>query len=167
MDIGGRGGGIGGEVGGREEEDAELRGGAIGAGLGKLVVLLHHILEVLGGGDGDQVVKVLAGELVADQGGPAVDFGHLAHDLREGGVPMDGDDAGVAADVTEGAVAGAGEDLAAIAAEELDLLGGGGGGMVVGGAAIGVIAGGGPEVFGFGGHEGRKLGFWGGELEKP
>lgn len=45
----------------------------------------------------------------------------------EGDGAVDGEDAGLAGDVTELAVGVAGEDLAAVAAEELDGGGGGGG----------------------------------------
>jgi len=57
-----------------------------------------------------------------DDGAAAGDVGHSGDEVGEGDVHGDGDDAGVAADVAENAVAGAGEDLAAEAADELHLL---------------------------------------------
>lgn len=95
--------------------------------LRELVVLLHHVLEVLGGGHGDEGVEVLIGELVLDRdrdGGTAreVSVGDLGDDVGQSRGPDDRDDPGVPAGVSERPVAGSAEDAAAEATEELDPL---------------------------------------------
>lgn len=49
-------------------------------------------------------------------------FGEAVAEVGEGGLPVDDDDAGVAADVAEGLVVGAGNYVAAVAAHEAELL---------------------------------------------
>lgn len=75
------------------------------------------------------------------------ELGQLGEEDREGGGTVDGDDPGVAADVAELIVVGAGKNLAAEAAHEADpgedavvgvVVGAGGGGDRVGGGGGGV-----------------------------
>lgn len=84
--------------------------------------LLDHVLEVLIGGHGDEGVEVLVGKLVLEDEGAAVQqrLGEVGGEGGEGGelVVADDDDAGVAADVAEGLVVRAGDDVPAVAAHE-------------------------------------------------
>ena len=58
--------------GGKEEEadSGGFDGG--GGGGGGAVVLVDHVLEVLVGGDGDEGIEVLVGELVLEREGSSV-----------------------------------------------------------------------------------------------
>lgn len=92
--------------------------------------LLDHVLEVFVGGYGDESVEVLVGKLVLKDEGAVVEQ-RLGEVGAEGGdrgqlaVPHY-DDAGVAADVAEGLVVRAGDDVAAVAAHEPQLRSEGG-----------------------------------------
>ena len=83
------------------------------------------MFEVVVVGDGDEGVEVLTGELVLEgevlRGGVA-DGGELGEEGGELDGAVDGEDLGVAADVGELVVVGAGLDLAAVAAHELGLV---------------------------------------------
>lgn len=92
--------------------------------------------------DRDQGVKILIGELVLNGGdGAAKNLADLGEKVGEGGGSPEGYDASEAACVAESAVAGAREDLAAEAEEELHPLRIGGhwrreGARVLGGGEI-------------------------------
>nr|GMC81507.1 hypothetical protein DVH24_016637 [Ipomoea batatas] len=85
----------------------------------KPVVLLHHILHVLVGRDGDESVQVLIGELVfqAHIHKPR-QFRQFGDEGREGGATVQRHYAGVAADVAQLIVEGTGEDFPAEAAHQ-------------------------------------------------
>lgn len=87
------------------------------------IVLVDHVLEILVRGDGDQGVKVLTGELILESEGSAMEegAGEAGAEVGKGGVAVDDDDSGVAADVAEGLVVGTGDDVTAIAAHEAEL----------------------------------------------
>lgn len=102
-----------------EEEQAESRIPRInGVSVGEqAVVLLHHVVDVLVGCDGYQGIELFVGELVLDGDvGCGGELGELGEEGGEGAAAVDGDYAGVAADVAELVVVGAGEDAAAEAA---------------------------------------------------
>ena len=87
---------------------------------------MHHVIEVVVVGDGDEGVEVFAGKLVLEgevvvvwgvaEGG---EFGEHGGEL-DGAV--DGENFGLAGDVGELVVVGAREDLAAVAAHELGFV---------------------------------------------
>nr|GMC78752.1 hypothetical protein DVH24_016637 [Ipomoea batatas] len=85
----------------------------------KPVILLHHILHVLIGRDGDESVQVLVGELVfqAHIHKPR-QFRQFGDEGREGGATVQRHYAGVAADVAQLIVEGTGEDFPAEAAHQ-------------------------------------------------
>jgi hypothetical protein len=58
----------------REEEDPHVGGPVRTGSVGDPVELLHHFLEVLFGGDGDEGVEVIVGELVLDGDGALHDL---------------------------------------------------------------------------------------------
>nr|GMD68134.1 hypothetical protein DVH24_016637 [Ipomoea batatas] len=78
---------------------------------------------VLVRGDGDQGIQVLAGELILEQESAAVEkrLGEAKREVGEGGVAIHDHDAGVAADVAERLVVGAGDYVAAVAAHQPQL----------------------------------------------
>lgn len=88
------------------------------------------------------------------------ELGELGEESGEGGVAVDGDDAGVAAEVAELVVVGAGEDFAAEAAHETDALLQSRGGVIVevgawgGGEGIGGV---GVEIHQLERERGREL----------
>lgn len=89
------GGGLG--LGGEEEEaDPGGAGGGAGGGGGggDAVVLVDEVVEVLVGGDGDERVEVLVGELVLEREGLAGEegAGEPAVDVGKGRVAVDGHD---------------------------------------------------------------------------
>lgn len=113
----------------REEEEAEARGFVGGGGGGdEAVVLIDHVVEILLGGDGDEGVEVLVGELVFEGEGAVVEEGggEAGGEGGEVGVPVDDDDAGGAADIAEGLVMGAGDYVSTVAAHHAQLSRGGG-----------------------------------------
>jgi hypothetical protein len=63
------------------------------------------------------------GKLVLEGEGSAVEesVGEARAEVGEGGVAVDDDDAGLAADIAEGFVVGPGNDVAAVAAHEAEL----------------------------------------------
>ena len=86
---------------------------------------MHHVVKVVVVGDGDESVEVFAGELVLEgevlwRG--VAEGGELGEEGGELNGAVDGEDLGVAADVGELIVVGAGLDLAAVAAHELGLV---------------------------------------------
>lgn len=83
---------------------------------------MHHVLQVVVVGDRDQGVEVFAGELVLERHVGFGEGGELGDESGELGAAIDGEDLGLAADVAELVVVRAGEDLAAIAAHELDFV---------------------------------------------
>lgn len=109
---------------GQEEKQAEAAGFRRNGG-GDTVVLLEHVVEVVVGGNGDEGVEVLVGELVLQGEAAAVEegAGEAGGEGGEGGaaVAIDDDHAGVAAYVAEGLVVGPGDDVAAVAAHETEL----------------------------------------------
>lgn len=57
-----------------EEEDAEA--GGLEGGIGdRAIMLVDHVLKVLIGGDGDEGVEVLVGELILEDEGVAMEEG--------------------------------------------------------------------------------------------
>lgn len=129
-----RGGGLG--LGGEEEEADPRgpRGSAAGGRRGDAVVLVDEVVEVLVGGDGDEGVEVLVGELVLEREGAAAEegAGEAGVDIGEGGVAVHGHDPGLPAEVAEGLVGRARDDPAAEAAHQAETApaagrGGGGG----------------------------------------
>lgn len=117
---------------GREEEEAEEARRGLEmmerrsrGGRSDTIVLVDHVIEVLIGGEGDEGVEVVVGELVLEgEGWAAVEegAGETGVEVGEGGTAVEVDDAGVAADVAEGAVVGTGDDVAAVAAHEPELV---------------------------------------------
>uniref|UniRef100_A0A8R7TFI8 Uncharacterized protein n=1 Tax=Triticum urartu TaxID=4572 RepID=A0A8R7TFI8_TRIUA len=111
---------------GGEEEEAQA--GRLDGGGGEAVdavELLHEVVDVVVGGDGDERVEVVVRELVPERrGGLAGDeerggeLGERGEEDGVGGGARDGDDAGLAADVAELVVARARQDAAAEAAHE-------------------------------------------------
>jgi len=100
------------------------------------------VVEVFVVGDGDEGVEVLAGELVLEEGGIGGGVGEGGEFGEEGGeldVAVYGEDLGVAGDVGEVVVVGAGLDSAAVAAHELDLELEGGRGIVEGVVVVVVV----------------------------
>ncbi|CAN6211963.1 unnamed protein product [Urochloa humidicola] len=115
---------------GREEEDAEAgRPGEGGVLVVDAVELVKEVVDVVVGGDGDERVEVVLGQLVLERRpGHAVGEegrGDLGERGDEGGVggrgPREGDDAGLPADVAQLAVPRARQDAAAEAAHEAHL----------------------------------------------
>ncbi|RYR18707.1 hypothetical protein Ahy_B03g063319 [Arachis hypogaea] len=86
---------------------------------------MHHVIEVVVGGDGDEGVEVLSGELVLEsevlRRGAVAEGSELREEGGELDVAVDGEDLGVAANVGELVVVAARLDLAAVAAHELGL----------------------------------------------
>ena len=107
-----------GGVGDGEDEDPQL-----GAGDGQLVELLDHVVEILGGGDGDERVEALVGELVLDgevrARGAAVGVGEAREEVLQRHPARHGHDPGVAAGVPQRPVPGPRQDAAAEAAQKL------------------------------------------------
>lgn len=90
------------------------------------IVLLDEIPQILIAGDRDQRVEILRRKLASETHRRAAQLSQLQHQLGKGNGAINGEDAGLAPEVTELAVGVTGEDFAAVATEELD--GGGGGG---------------------------------------
>ncbi|PON93723.1 LOW QUALITY PROTEIN: hypothetical protein TorRG33x02_104260 [Trema orientale] len=103
-------------------EEEQPHPGGLGGGAVEAVVLVHHVLEVVVVGDGDQGVEVLPGELVLERHVALAEGGELGDHGGELDGPVDGEDLGLASDVAELVVVGTGEDLTAIAAHELGLV---------------------------------------------
>lgn len=117
-----------------EEEEAKARGfDRIG---GNAIVLVDHVIKVFIGGDRDEGVEVLVRELVFEGEGAVIEegLGEARREVRQGGVAVDDDDAGVTADVTERLIMRARDDVAAVTTHEAEL--GGGGGVVSGKSII-------------------------------
>ena len=116
------GGGLG--LGGEEEEPDPrgARGSAAGGGGGDAVVLVDEVVEVLVGGDGDERVEVLVGELVLEREGLAPEQRprEARVDVGERGVAVDGHDPGLPAQVAEGLVRRARDDPAPEAAHQAE-----------------------------------------------
>lgn len=94
------------------------------------IVLLDEIPQILIAGDRDQRVEILRRKLASETHRRAAQLSQLQHQLGKGNGAIDGEDAGLAAEVTELAVGVTGEDFAAVATEELDGgVGGGGDGL--------------------------------------
>ena len=71
---------------GGEEEEADARGfDGGGGGGGGAVILVDHVLEVLVGGDGDEGIEVLVGELVLEREGSSIQecFREARGEVRE------------------------------------------------------------------------------------
>lgn len=84
---------------------------------------MHHVVEIVVVGDGDQSVEIFPGELVLERDVvPAVEGGELGDHGGELDGAIDGEDLGLAADVGDMVVVGTGKDLATIAAHELGLV---------------------------------------------
>lgn len=84
---------------------------------------MHHVLEVVVAGDGDQGVEVLSGELVLEGNvSVAAESGELGDHEIKLDATVDGEDLGLPAVVGELVVVRSGEDLASIAAHELGLV---------------------------------------------
>lgn len=91
---------------GREEEEADpggARGSAAGGGGGDAVVLVDEVVEVLVGGDGDEGVEILVGELVLEREGLPGEqrAGEPPVDVGQRRVPVHGHDPGLPAEVAE------------------------------------------------------------------
>ena len=84
---------------------------------------MHHVIEVVVVGDGDQGVEILAGELVLKGDlGVGAESGEPGDHGVELDVAVNGEDLGLAADIGELVVVGTRVDLAAVAAHELGLV---------------------------------------------
>ncbi|PON32570.1 hypothetical protein PanWU01x14_360100 [Parasponia andersonii] len=103
-------------------EEEQPHPGGLGGGAVEAVILVHHVLEVVVVGDGDQGVEVLPRELVLERHVTLGEGGELGDHGGELDSTVDGEDLGLAADVAELVVVGTGEDLTAIAAHELGLV---------------------------------------------
>lgn len=127
-----------GGLGGSSSASTSASAAAAAAAVDRTIVLVDHIVEILVGGDGDERVEVLAGELVLEREGTAGEegFREARREVGEGGVAVDDDDAGLAADVAEGLVVGAGDDVAAVAAHQAEPSAGAGGDWVVPGIGV-------------------------------
>jgi hypothetical protein len=115
---------------GREEEDAEAgRPGDVGGEVVDAVELVDEVVHVVVGGDGDEGVEVVLGQLVLEgrPGGPGGEergrgLGERGDEGGEGGRgAREGHDAGLPADVAQLAVPRARQDAAAEAAHETHL----------------------------------------------
>lgn len=103
-------------------EQKQPEPGSLGILSEEAIVFVHHVLQILVGSDGDEGVEVLVGELVLDREvGGAGELAQLGEEGGEGGgVAMEGNDAGVAANVAQLVVVRPRQDLAAKAAHEAD-----------------------------------------------
>ena len=105
------------------EEEESHAGGCSGSAM-EMIVLEHHVVEVVVVGDGDEGVETLAGELVLEEDVACgvEEGGELGEHGGELDAAVDVEDLGVAADVGELVVVVAGLDLAAVAAHEFCLV---------------------------------------------